>query len=43
MIRHKLNELRKKEDADKNKLMITTGVNDFELLSDKKEEDKISI
>ena len=40
LIRHKLNELRKKEDADKNKLMITTGVNDFELLSDKKEEDK---
>ena len=31
LIRHKLNELRKK---------ITTGVNDFDLLSDKKKEDK---
>ena len=40
LIRHKLNELRKKEEEEKNKLAISSGVNDFELISDKKDEDK---
>ena len=38
--RHKLNEIRKKEEEEKNKLAISSGVNDFELISDKKDEEK---
>ena len=38
--RHKLNELRKKEEEEKKKLAISSGVNDFELIGDKKEEEK---
>ena len=38
--RHKLNELREKEKQEKNKLAISSGVNDFELISDIKEENK---
>ena len=36
--RYKLNELRKKEQEERNKLAITSGVNDFELISDKKSD-----
>ena len=38
LIRHKLNEKRKKEEEEKNKLAISSGINDFELISDKKNE-----
>jgi hypothetical protein len=38
--RHKLNEIRKKEAEEKKKLVMTSGVNDFELISDKKSDDK---
>ena len=38
--RHKLNELRKKEAEEKKKLVMISGVNDFELIADKKSDDK---
>ena len=38
--RYKLNELKKKEQEEKNKLAISSGVNDFELISDKKNDGK---
>ena len=38
--RHKLNEIRKKQEEENNKLAISSGVNDFQLISDKNEEDK---
>ena len=40
LIRHKQNELRKKAEEEKNKLTISSGVNDFELISDKKPQPK---
>ena len=36
--RYKQNELRKKAEEDKNKLCVSSGVNDFEVVSDKKPE-----
>lgn len=36
--RHKLNELRKKEEQEKNKLMISSGVNDIEIKSNKEHD-----
>ncbi len=38
--RYKQNELRRKAEEDKNKLCVSSGVNDFELISDKKPEPK---
>ena len=35
--RHKQNELRKKAEQEKNKFCISSGVNDFQLISEKKE------
>jgi hypothetical protein len=40
LIRHKQNELRKKAEEERNKLTISSGVNDFELISDKKPQPK---
>ena len=38
--RYKQNELRKKAEEDKNNLCVSSGVNDFELISDKNPEPK---
>ena len=38
LIRHKQNELKKKAEEEKNKFCISSGVNDFEVVSDKKQE-----
>ena len=40
LIRRKLNELKKKEEEAKKKFAISSGVNDFELISDVKDEEK---
>jgi len=40
LIRHKQNELRKKAEEEKNKFVVSSGVNDFELISDKKPQPK---
>ena len=37
--RYKQNELKKKAEQEKNKFAISSGVNDFELISDKKDEE----
>ena len=37
--RYKQNELKKKAEQEKNKFSISSGVNDFQLISDKKEEE----
>ena len=42
LIRHKQNELKKKAEQEKNKFAISSGVNDFTLISDKKEKPEIS-
>ena len=36
--RYKINEFKKKEEEEKNKLAISSGINDFELVSNKKNE-----
>ena len=40
LIRHKQNELKKKAEEERNKFVISSGVNDFELISDKKPQPK---
>ena len=40
LIRHRQNELRKKAEEERNKFTISSGVNDFELISDKKPQPK---
>ena len=38
LIRHKQNELKKKAEEEKNKFCISSGINDYEVISDKKQE-----
>ena len=38
LIRRKNNDLRKKAEQDKNNLCISSGINDFEIISDKKQD-----
>ena len=40
LIRHKQNELKKKAEEEKNKICISSGINDFEVISNKKQEQR---